>query len=74
MRRNNSLLGLIGLVLLLFAGVAALFTRAHSGIDVLYIFINGLFGLFAVIATLAALRHRDRRELECGHAARARAR
>lgn len=54
MRRNNSLLGLIGLVLLLFAGVAALFTRAHSGIDVLYIFINGLFGLFAVIAYLSA--------------------
>jgi len=53
-RRNNSLLGLIGLVLLLFAGVAALLTRAHSGVDVLYIFVNGLFGLFAVIAYLSA--------------------
>jgi ABC-type uncharacterized transport system involved in gliding motility auxiliary subunit len=53
-RRSNSLFGLIGLVLLLFAGVAALFTRARSGFDVLYIFINGLFGLFAIIAYLSA--------------------
>jgi ABC-type uncharacterized transport system involved in gliding motility auxiliary subunit len=53
-RRNNSLLGLIGLVLLVFAGVAALFTRAHGFVDVLYIFINGLFGLFFVIAYLSA--------------------
>jgi ABC-type uncharacterized transport system involved in gliding motility auxiliary subunit len=53
-RRTNSLLGLIGLVLLLFAGVAAIFTRAQSSIDVLYIFINGLFGLFGVIAYLSA--------------------
>jgi len=53
-RRNNSLLGLIGLVLLLFAGVAAILTQARSGIDVLYIFINGLFGLFALIAYLSA--------------------
>ena len=54
MRRANSLLGLIGLVLLLFAGVAAVFTRAHTFVDVLYIFINGLFGLFALIAYLSA--------------------
>ncbi len=54
MRRSNALLGLIGLVLLLFAGVAAVFTQARSGIDVLYIFINGLFGLFALIAYLSA--------------------
>jgi ABC-type uncharacterized transport system involved in gliding motility auxiliary subunit len=53
-RRSNALLGLIGLVLLLFAGVAAVFTRARSGIDVLYIFVNGLFGLFALIAYLSA--------------------
>ncbi len=54
MRRSNALLGLIGLVLLLFAGVAAVFTQARSGIDVLYIFINGLFGVFALIAYLSA--------------------
>ncbi len=54
MRRSNSLLGLIGLVLLLFAGVAAVFTRGHGGFDILYIFVNGLFGLFALIAYLSA--------------------
>lgn len=54
MRRSNSLLGLIGLVLLLFAGVAAVFTRARGGFDILYIFVNGLFGLFALIAYLSA--------------------
>jgi ABC-type uncharacterized transport system involved in gliding motility auxiliary subunit len=53
-RRSNALLGLIGLVLLLFAGVAAVLTRARSGIDVLYIFLNGLFGLFALITYLSA--------------------
>jgi len=53
-RRNTSLLGLIGLILLMFAGVAAMFTRAQSSVDVLYIFINGLFGLFAIIAYLSA--------------------
>jgi ABC-type uncharacterized transport system involved in gliding motility auxiliary subunit len=53
-RRTNTLLGLIGLVLLLFAGVAAIFTRAQSGVDVLYIFVNALFGLFALIAYLSA--------------------
>jgi ABC-type uncharacterized transport system involved in gliding motility auxiliary subunit len=53
-RRNNSLLGLIGVVLLLFAGVAALFTGGRSGVDVLYIFVNGLFGLFALISYLSA--------------------
>ena len=54
MRRSNSLLGLIGLVLLLFAGLAAVFTRAQSGVDVLYIFVNALFGLFGVVAYLSA--------------------
>jgi ABC-type uncharacterized transport system involved in gliding motility auxiliary subunit len=53
-RRSSSLLGLIGLVLLLFAGVAALFTRARSFVDVVYIFINGFFGVFALIAYLSA--------------------
>jgi gliding motility-associatede transport system auxiliary component len=53
-RRSNSLLGLVGLILLLFAGVAGLLTRARSSFDVLYIFVNGLFGLFAVIAYLSA--------------------
>lgn len=54
MRRTNSLLGLIGLVLLLFAGIAAALTRARSPVDVVYIFVNGLLGLFALIAYLSA--------------------
>ena len=54
MRRSNSLLGLIGLVLLLFAGVAALFTRARTLTDISYIFINGVLGLGALIAYLSA--------------------
>jgi ABC-type uncharacterized transport system involved in gliding motility auxiliary subunit len=53
-RRSSSLLGLIGLVLLLFAGVAAVLTRGRTTIDVVYIAINGLFGLFAIIAYLSA--------------------
>ena len=54
MRRSNSLLGLIGLVLLLFAGLDAAFTAARSPVDKLYIFVNALFGLFALIAYLSA--------------------
>lgn len=54
MRRSNSLLGVVGVVLLMFAGIAAVFTRARSGVDVLYIFVNGLFGLFALISYLSA--------------------
>jgi len=53
-RRTNSLLGLIGLVLLLFAGVAAVFTRGRSAVDILYIAVNGGLGLFAIIAYLSA--------------------
>lgn len=54
MRRSNSLLGLIGLVLLLFAGVAALLTRADTAVDLVYIAVNGVAGLFALIAYLSA--------------------
>jgi ABC-type uncharacterized transport system involved in gliding motility auxiliary subunit len=54
MRRRSSLLGLIGLVLLLFAGVAAALTRGRTSVDVIYIAANGLLGLFALIAYLSA--------------------
>ncbi len=54
MRRSNSLLGLIGLILILFAGVAAIFTRGQQTVDVVYIAVNGLFGVFALIAYLSA--------------------
>lgn len=54
MRRNSSLLGLIGVVLLLFAAVAALITRARTNVDLLYIAVNGLLGLFGVVAYLSS--------------------
>lgn len=54
MRRTNSFLGLISLVLLLFAAVAALFTGARSGVDVLFIAVNGLLGGFALVVYLSA--------------------
>lgn len=54
MRRNSSLLGLIGVVLLLFAAVAAVITRARTNVDLFYIAINGLVGLFGVVAYLSS--------------------
>ncbi len=54
MRRNNSLLGLVGIILLLFAGIAGVLTRAATAVDVLYIAANGVLGLFALIAYLSA--------------------
>ncbi|HVM96073.1 MAG TPA: Gldg family protein [Candidatus Acidoferrales bacterium] len=54
MRRSNSLLGLIGLILILFAGVAGIFTRGQTTVDQIYIAVNGLFGVFALIAYLSA--------------------
>lgn len=53
MRRSSSLLGLIGLVLLLFAIVAAIFTRGQTPVDKVYIGINAGFGLFALVAYLS---------------------
>jgi ABC-type uncharacterized transport system involved in gliding motility auxiliary subunit len=53
-RRSNSLLGLIGIILLLFAGIAAVLTRAATAVDVLYIAANGVLGVFALIAYLSA--------------------
>lgn len=54
MRRNSSLLGLIGVVLLLFAAVAAVITRGRTSVDLLYIAVNGLVGLFGVVAYLSS--------------------
>ena len=53
MRRGSGLLGLIGVVLLLFAGVAALLTRAATVFDVVYIAAHGIVGLLALIAYLS---------------------
>ncbi len=54
MRRTNSLLGLVGLVLLLFAGIAAVLTRGATSVDALFILVNGVFGLVGVVAYLSA--------------------
>jgi ABC-type uncharacterized transport system involved in gliding motility auxiliary subunit len=53
-RRASSLLGLIGVILLLFAGVAAVLTRARSNVDIVYIGVHLALGLFAIIAYLSA--------------------
>jgi len=45
---------LIGLVLLLFAGIATLLTQAASSIDMLFIVVNAVFGLVALVAYLSA--------------------
>jgi ABC-type uncharacterized transport system involved in gliding motility auxiliary subunit len=53
-RSKNSLFGLIGLVLLVFAAVAAFLTRASTGVDVLYIAVNAVLGAFALVAYFSA--------------------
>ncbi len=54
MSRTNSLLGLIGLVLILFALIAGAFTGGRTIIDVAFIATNGVVGLFCLIAYLSA--------------------
>lgn len=54
MRRTNGLLGLLGLVLLLFAGVALVFTRGAQTVDVIYVVVHAGAGLFALVAYLSA--------------------
>ncbi len=51
-RRTSSLLGLLGIVLLLFAGVAALLTRGQGAFDVGYIVVNGVLGLVFLLVYL----------------------
>lgn len=54
MRSSNGLLGLIGVVLLAFAGVAFFLTQAATGVDVLYIAVHAIAGILALIAYLSA--------------------
>ena len=54
MQRSNGLLGLVGIILLLFAGVAAFLTRGRDPFDALYIGAHGLLGLFALVAYLSS--------------------
>lgn len=57
MARNSSLLGLIGVILLLFAAVAWLFARFVTGgpttVDLIYIGINAGLGTFALVTYLS---------------------
>jgi ABC-type uncharacterized transport system involved in gliding motility auxiliary subunit len=53
-QRSTGLLGVIGVILLLFAAVAGFLTRAQSFFDALYIGIHALVGMFALVAYLSA--------------------
>lgn len=53
MARGSSIFGLIGLVLLLFAGVAAFLTQVRTTVDVVYVAVNAGLGAFALITYLS---------------------
>lgn len=53
MRRSNSLLGLVGLILLVFAVAAAATTGMRSRVDILYVAAHAGVGLLALIAYLS---------------------
>ena len=50
MRRSNGLLGLIGVMLLVFAGVAAWLTGMNTMFDSIYVFAHAGAGALALIA------------------------
>lgn len=50
MRQSSGLLGLLGVILLLFAGVAFMLTRAAGPFDLLYIAVHGIAGVLLLIA------------------------
>lgn len=50
MRRSSGLFGLIGVILLLFAGVALALTRGETIFDVVYIAVHGALGVLLLIA------------------------
>jgi len=52
-RRSHGLLGLIGIILLLFAAVALLLTRGETIFDQIYIVFHGVAGVLALIAYLS---------------------
>ncbi len=54
MRRSSSLLGLVGLILLAFAGAAWLLTGGRNSVDVVYILVHAGFGVLALIAYLSS--------------------
>lgn len=54
MRSSQGLLGLLGLILIAFATVAALLTRGETFFDVVYIAAHGIAGAAALVAYLSA--------------------
>ena len=54
MRRSTGLLGFLGVVLLLFAGMALYFTRFAAGVDRIYILLHAIGGILALIAYFSA--------------------
>ena len=52
MRHSTGLLGLIGIILLLFAGLALWLTRAASTFDIVYIGVHAVVGVLALIGIL----------------------
>ena len=53
MRRGSGLLGLIGVILLLFAGIALALTRGGTSFDLIYIAVHAIAGVLALIAYLS---------------------
>ncbi|MDX2168496.1 MAG: Gldg family protein [Deltaproteobacteria bacterium] len=54
MRQGSGLLGLIGVILLVFAAVAAVLTRGATSFDVAFIAVHAVAGLLAIIAYLSS--------------------
>lgn len=54
MRNGSGLLGLIGVILLVFAAIAAYLTRLNTSFDVAYVAIHAVAGLLAIIAYLSS--------------------
>jgi ABC-type uncharacterized transport system involved in gliding motility auxiliary subunit len=53
-RQQSGLLGLIGVILLLFAGVALALTQARGSFDLLYITVQAVVGVLLLIAYLSS--------------------
>jgi gliding motility-associatede transport system auxiliary component len=49
-RKSSGLLGLVGIILLLFAGVTFALTRGNNPVDVVYISVHAVAGVLALIA------------------------
>ena len=53
MHRSNGLLGVLGVILLAFAGIALALTHGETPFDVIYIAIHAVGGVLAILAYLS---------------------